>query len=298
METTDLGRTGLRVSRLGIGLAELGGLQGEAGAEQASLVLNAALDSGINFLDTSSCYRSSEEHVGNSVAHRRDEYVLATKCGHPVGGSGGREWSAETIAHNIDTSLRRMKVEYVDLLQLHSCELEVLQRGEAVEALERARDAGKTRFIGYSGDEDAAAWAVDSGRFDTLQTSFSLVDQHARTRLLEPAEAAGMGVIIKRPIGNAVWGSEGSRRPAAYVERARAMAAMGPLPGAHDPILLAMGFLFAHPQVDTAIVGTTSQSHLRSNIEMLERGVAIAPEAVEELARRYMELDQDWLQLM
>ena len=300
MQTTNLGNTGMKVSRLGFGLFQLSTLDGPGGVEQAGRLVSAGLDSGINFLDTAACYGVSEELIGATVAHRREEYILATKCGHAVGEVTGRPWTAVTVEASIDRSLRRLKTDHLDIVQLHSCDLEVLERGEVVEALADAKRSGKTRFIGYSGDNEAARWAVESGKFDTLQTSLNLVDQHARTKLLEPAEAGGMGIIIKRPIGNAAWGKDRvSKSPAEYFDRAQAMVSMGPVPGApEDPILLALGFVFAHDEVDTAIVGTASLPHLRSNIEVVERRLPIAAEAVEELRRRFDQLGERWLQRM
>jgi len=300
METTVLGKTGLEVSRLGAGLVKVGYLSGPDRTKQAARLLNATLDGGINFLDTAACYGDSEEMIGTTIAHRRDEYVLATKCGHVVGGATGRSWSAETIEESIERSLRRMKTDYLDIVQLHSCRMDVLEKGEAADALVKAKEAGKTRFIGYSGDNVEALWAVNSGLFDTLQTSLNIIDQHARAGLLGPAEEKGMGVIIKRPIGNAVWGARQRPpdTPQDYLARAREMALMGPIAGApDDPVLLAMGFVFAHPEVDTAIVGTGSLSHLRSNIEMMGQGVAIPQSVVEELYRRFDMLGERWLQM-
>ena len=197
MQMTPLGETGLSVSRLGAGLARIGVELTMNDIKEAELVLNAALDEGINFLDTAACYDISEELVGHTVAHRRDEYILATKCGHVTGGASGTEWSTQTIQDSIDRSLERMKTDHLDIVQLHSCELDILERGEVVEALLNAKQSGKTRFVGYSGDNEAALWAVESGFFDTLQTSFNVVDQHARSKLFVPAKSKGMGIIIK-----------------------------------------------------------------------------------------------------
>ena len=97
MEMRTLGHTDLRVSRLGVGLSEIGYELTLADEPEAARVLNAALDGGIRFLDTSACYGVSEELIGRTVAHRRDEFILATKCGHASGGYAGREWTAETI---------------------------------------------------------------------------------------------------------------------------------------------------------------------------------------------------------
>ena len=300
MESTTLGNTGLEVSRLGLGLAEIGSLSLNDLAQAAS-VLNQALDNGITFLDTAACYGSSEELVGNAVAHRRDEYVLATKCGHVSGEYEGQPWTADTVRDSIDRSLVRLKTDHLDLVQLHSCDMDTLKRGDATEALLRAKEAGKTRFVGYSGDNEEARWAVESGLFDTLQTSFNLVDQHARSKgLLDLAEERGMGVIAKRPIANGVWDTVASSRPYTddYFKRARVLAGMGRIKGAPgDGVLLALGFVLAHPSIGTAIVGTSNPDHLLTNIQSVESGITLRPDALEELYRRFDLVGGNWLQL-
>lgn len=298
METRTLGKTGLTISRLGVGLAEIG--QNRLSVEEAGRVLNLALDSGITFLDTAACYDISEELIGQTVSNRRDEYVLATKCGHVTGGYQGDAWTAQTVTDSIDRSLKRLQTDYLDLVQLHSCDVDVLARGDVIEALQAAQRAGKTRFIGYSGDNDAAAWAVESGYFDALQTSFNLADQRARKNLFGPAQEKNMGIIVKRPIANGAWGAEKS--PSGYADgyfaRAQEMEKAGPLPEAPDNrILLALGFTFAHSEVDTAIVGTRNPDHMRSNIHMVESQLPISQAAVNTLHQRFDELDTDWKQL-
>ena len=310
METTILGRTGMKVSRLGIGLAEIGVQNMEEIADVGHL-LNSALDSGINFLDTAACYGISEELIGRTVAHRRNEYYLATKCGHSTDPDTGRvissseSWTAEIIEASIDRSLKRMNVDHLDLVQLHSCSLDVLKQGEVIEAIVKAKDKGKTRFIGYSGDNEAAIFAINTDLFDTLQTSFNLVEQHAKSKLFEIAVAHKMGVIAKRPIANGAWGSKGS--PVVnfksgyadeYFRRAQLMMEGGPIPDAPaDRIELALGFVLAHSVVHTAIVGTTNLSHLQSNIAMVESQNFLSENALNELYRRFNELGEDWYQL-
>ena len=172
MEMTTLGRTGLKVSRLGAGLAGIGLRLSRAEVDKAGRVLNTFLDNGINFLDAAECYGIAHEAIGRYVSHRRDEFVLATKVGHNPNGFYlliGRPWSAKTIEITLDQILKTLGTDHVDILQLHSPNMLVLERGEAIEAIEKAKKAGKTRFIGYSGDNAEALWAVNSGRFDTLQ---------------------------------------------------------------------------------------------------------------------------------
>ena len=157
----------------------------------------------------------------------------------------------------------------------------------------------KPRFIGYSGDNEAGRWAVDSGLFDTLQTSFNLVEQHARTKLFSQAKAQEMGIIIKRPIANGAWGStkSPSEYAAEYFRRAQLMLEEGAIPESPDNrILLALGFTFAHPEVDTAIVGTQNPVHMKSNIDMVENQLPIALTAVEALHQRFDRLGQEWYQ--
>lgn len=300
MESATLGNTGLEVSRLGLGLAEIGELSLND-LPQAASVLNQALDNGITFLDTAACYGNSEELVGNAIAHRRNEYVLATKCGHVSGGYEGQDWTASTVRDSIDRSLVRLKTDHLDLVQLHSCDMDTLKRGDAIEAMHRAKEAGKTRFVGYSGDNEEARWAVESGLFDTLQTSFNLVDQQARSKgLLDLAEQRGMGVIAKRPIANGVWRALASSRPYTddYFKRARVLAGMGRIKGAPgDAVLLALGFVLAHPAITTAIVGTSNPDHLLANVRSVESGLSAQPNVLEELYRRFDLVGGDWLQL-
>lgn len=288
----------MQVTRLGFGLAEIG--SADLKDTHPTEVLNAALDAGINFLDTAACYGLSEELIGNAVSSRRDEYYLATKAGHLTGGYQGEEWSAQTIYDSIERSLRRLKTDRLDLVQLHSCSVDVLERGEAVEALQRAQQEGKTRYIGYSGDNEAAAWAVESGIFDTLQTSFNLVDQKARFSLLGKAKAQGVGVIIKRPIANSAWGADSSPSDYAadYFGRAQQMAAQTPLPGAPaDRMALALGFTLSHDEVDVAIVGTKTPKYMRSNVALVAQGISLKNETLTELYHRFEAAGRDWEQL-
>ena len=302
MEMTTLGRTGLQVSRLGVGLAEISQMEVSSGTDTVGRILNAALDAGINFLDTAECYGNSEELLGNTVSHRRSEFVLATKAGHVSTGLSGTPWTGQTVRENVDRSLKLLKTDYVDLVQLHAYDVDSPPPDDVVEALLEARDAGKTRFVGFSQENEEADWAIESGIFDTLQTTFSLLDQGARYGLFERAKAGGVGIIGKRPIANALWGKASAGEPGGYpgvgvllYERAKKMLEMGPLEGAPDDhIELALGFVLAHPEVHTAIVGTRNPAHMLSNVETVEKRLPISEGVVAELHRRYDRVGKDW----
>lgn len=307
MESRKLGKTGLLVSRLGVGLAAIGEEESLENIEKVAGVLNAALDGGLTFYDTAECYFDSEEMVGRAISHRRDEFVLATKCGHGDGGLDSEDWSYGAIEASIDRSLKRLRTDWLDLVQLHSCGLDVLERGECIRALQDAKQKGKTRFIGYSGDNEAAMWAVESDHFDTLQTSFSLADQGPRHAMFIEAKRRDMGVIAKRPIANGAWGTKTSPSENLkyqkwyadeYFKRCQSIAAEGPISGdPGDGVLFALGFVFAQEEVDTAIVGTRNPDHMRANIERLKL-LPLPYEAVEELRRRWDRLDSGWTQEM
>ena len=309
MEKRILGKTGIEVTRLGVGLAAIGEEESLETIDKVERVLSTALDSGITFFDTAECYFDSEEMVGRTISHRRSEFTLATKCGHSKPGiipqgQVDEDWSVDAITESVDRSLIRLRTDYVDLLQLHSCGVAELESGEPIEALVRAREAGKTRFIGFSGDNEAAAWAVDSGIFDTLQTSFNVADQRPRRGLLATAREQDMGVIAKRPIANRAWGQPHSPTRGfkfdpnyadVYWSRTQEMAALGPLADMPENLIeLALGFVYAHKEVDVAIVGTRNPEHMTSNIAMVNGGVSIPESTLSDLCSRWDRLDTDW----
>jgi aryl-alcohol dehydrogenase-like predicted oxidoreductase len=193
-----------------------------------------------------------------------------------------------------------MRTDYLDLIQFHSASVEDLEREELIQVLLDACQAGKTRFIGYSGDNEAARWAVESGLFDTLQTSFNLVDQQARYQLFDRVREQGMGLIIKRPLVNGAWGAaqSPSAYAAEYFRRGQAMAELGPLPARPEHrIWLALAFVLAQPEVDTAIVGTGNPAHMQANLNWVETEPVLAPALVAELQSRFDRLGVNWPQL-
>lgn len=176
MEKRLYGKTGMQVSVLGFGGAEIG--FSSASTEDVDKLLGSALDAGLNVIDTAECYNVSEELIGKTVSHRRDDYYLFTKCGH-ASGFDLPDWDPKMLELSIDRSLKRLNTDYIDVIHLHSCSEELLRRGEVIEVLQRAKEQGKTRFIGYSGDHKAAQYAVQSGLFDSLETSINIADQEA-----------------------------------------------------------------------------------------------------------------------
>jgi aryl-alcohol dehydrogenase-like predicted oxidoreductase len=295
MEKRQLGRTDMRVSVLGFGGAEIG--FEKAAPETVARLLNDALDAGLNVIDTAECYVNSEELIGDAVAGRRKDFWLFTKCGHPEDISQ-EDWRPESLLASIERSLRRLRTDRVDLVQLHSCSDEELRRGQVIAALEEARRRGWTRYIGYSGDGGAARYAVECGRFDTLQTSVSIADQEALELTLALARQRGMGVIAKRPLANAVW--RNSQRPDnayyhAYWDRIRRLDYDFLKPGGKEAVAVALRFTLSVPGVHTAIVGTTKPGRWRENAALLEAG-PLPAEQFDQIRRRWREVaDATWV---
>jgi aryl-alcohol dehydrogenase-like predicted oxidoreductase len=289
IERRRLGRTDMVASVLGFGGAEIGY---QAVAERTvARLLDGALDAGLNVIDTAECYEDSEGLIGRAVGARRGEFYLFTKCGHAAGWSRP-DWRPASILAGLERSLRRLGTDRVDLLQLHSCSLAELRRGDVIGALERAREQGKTRYIGYSGDGEAARFAVECGRFDTLQTSVSLADQEAIDLTLPAARARGMGVIAKRPLANVAW--RYARKPAepyhqAYWTRLRALD-YGVLKGdAEAAVGAALRFTLSVPGLHTAIVGTTRPDRWRQNATLLAAG-SLPPREFEAIRARWRDV--------
>lgn len=290
MDTLSFGATGLPATPVGFGGAPFG-LLGVPEADSDRL-LDALLDLGVALVDTAASYADSEAAIGRAIGARRDQYTLVSKCGQQVGDETAEAWSAELIANSVDRSLRRLRTDHIDVMLLHSCALEILQRGEALEALRRARAAGKIRFLGYSGDNEAAVWAAEQPDVAVIETSINIADQHNIDGALAVARRRNLGVLAKRPIANAAW-KQPEQQPGFYRNYStiyhQRLARMGlsleelGYDGDRAPDEawpeLALRFTLSQPGVHTAIVGTTNPRHVAANIAAADKGPLPAAQA-------------------
>jgi aryl-alcohol dehydrogenase-like predicted oxidoreductase len=295
METRQFGKTDMRVSVLGFGGAEIGYEQ--ATPDAVARLLGDALDAGLNVIDTAECYYTSEELIGNAVAGRRKEFYLFTKCGHPDSPGVG-DWRPDSLLRSIERSLKRLQTDRVDLVQLHSCSEAELRQGDVIAALQRAREKGYTRYIGYSGDGSAAKYAIESGAFDTLQTSVNIADQEAIELTLPLARARQMGVIAKRPIANAAWRYASRPENAyhqTYWDRSQALQYEFLKGAMAAAVAVALRFTLSVPGVHTAIVGTKKPGRWRENAALLT-GRPLPKEQFEAIRARWREVaDTTWV---
>jgi len=299
IEKRPLGRTGESVTILGYGAMELRGEpRGPAiSDEDAGRLLNAVLDGGINLIDTSIDYGRSEELIGTHLAGRRDEYFLASKCGCPLDPPPGtappypHDFSRANIRAGIEQSLRRLRTDHLDLLQVHSTpSRSTLEADEVVETLEQLRDEGKVRFIGMSGTLPNLPDHLAMGVFDVFQIPYSLI-QREHEELITEAARAGAGTLIR---GGAARGApseekDWDRFPIGMAEgEARRRwddSGVESLLDGMDRMELVLRFTLSHPDLSSTIVGTANPEHLASNLAVAEKG-PLPADLYEEAKRR------------
>ncbi|TWD84714.1 aryl-alcohol dehydrogenase-like predicted oxidoreductase [Kribbella amoyensis] len=298
MQYRTLGRTGVQVSTLALGAMNFGAI-GRTGQEEATAIVDAALEAGINVIDTADMYGAgeSEQLVGKAIAGRRDDLVLATKATMPMGEERNHRGSSRRwLVTELDNSLDRLGVDHVDLYQIHRWDPATSDE-ETLSALTDLQRAGKIRYFGSSTFPAyrivQAQWAAREHhltRYVTEQPSYSILQRGIESHVLPVTEEYGMGVLAWSPLASG-WLSGAIRagreistsRSAILPERfdlgiganqAR-MAAVEQLAEVAEEagltlIQLALGFVTAHPGVTSAIIGPRTLDHLHSQVAAAE----------------------------
>ena len=276
-----LGRTGLDVTTLGYGSMEMRGVPRgrDVTEEQSERILNAVLDAGINFIDTSIDYGLAEGRIGKYISHRRSEYFLASKCGcltgslldeyppAPAGTSQPHIYTPENIVRGVEQSLQRMKTDYLDLVQFHGSPSKAqLEEHGGLQALQDLKRQGKVRFIGISGTIPNLAEQIRMGVFDAFQIPYSALERQHEA-LIEEASRAGAGIIVR---GGAARGGPGKEQGASWETWQRVN--IDDLLDGMTRMEFIVRFTYSHPDLDTTIVGTINPDHLQDNIKSLLAG--------------------------
>ena len=294
MQYRTLGRTGVQVSSLALGAMNFGAI-GRTTQDEATAIVDAALAAGINLIDTADMYGTgqSEEMVGRAIAGRRDDIVLATKAGLPIGDERNHRGSSRRwLVTELDHSLRRLGVDHVDLYQIHRWDPATGDE-ETLSALTDLQRAGKIRYFGSSTFPAhrivQAQWAAREnhlGRYVTEQPSYSILQRGIESHVLPVTEEYGLGVLAWSPLASG-WLSGAIREgrdvttnrstvmpqrfdPAVPANRARLDAVERLVEIADQAgltlIQLALGFVTAHPAVTSAIIGPRTLDHLHSHL--------------------------------
>jgi aryl-alcohol dehydrogenase-like predicted oxidoreductase len=294
MQYRVLGQTGVRVSSLALGAMNFGSM-GRTTQDDATGIVHAALDAGVNLIDTADIYSNgeSEEMVGKAIAGRRDDLVLATKAALPMGDErnhlgGSRRW----LVRELDSSLRRLDVDHVDLYQIHRWDPSVSDE-ETLSALTDLQRAGKIRYFGSSTFPAyrivQAQWAsreLHLGRYVTEQPNYSILQRGVETHVLPVTEEYGMGVLVWGPLASG-WlsgairagqetrtnraGLMAQRFDASHPANRAKLDAVESLVKLADEagltlIQLGLGFVTAHPGVTSALIGPRTLDHLHSQL--------------------------------
>ena len=292
-----LGRTGLEVSTLGYGAMELRGAPTgpDLSADDAATLLNELLDAGVNFIDTSIDYGRSEDVIGDLIAHRRDEYVLASKCGCVPGAPQGSDHvhTAENIRNGVEASLRRMKTDHLDLVQFHrSLHADEFDAEGALSELITLQSEGKVRFLGVSAVLPTLDEQIDMGVFDAFQIPYSAL-QRDHEDVITRASVAGMGIIIRGGVARGAPDDWDGRHY--YMVSNDVMrnwwddANLDELLDGMSRIDFMLRFTLSHPDLDTTIVGTANLDHLRANLDAAAKG-PLPDDVLAETKRRLDEV--------
>lgn len=293
-----LGETGLEATRLGYGSM---GLRGPntwgvrvVDDEQSDSFLNLVLDSGINFIDTAPAYGVAEERIGRAISHRREEFYIATKCGcdyvqHEDCLELKFTMKPEVVKRDIETSLRRMKTDYIDLLQFHGGDAETLEREGLIDVVQNFKAQGLIRHIGISskGKELGELLAMDV--FEVFQVPYSC---------LAPQEESTMSVIADTGAGIIVRGGVAHGGPDAEIERPllNQIWEESKLDELVPPENTKAQFILRHtlsnPHAGTIIVGTCNPDHMKENIAAVESG-PLSESLTQEVNRRVKEFNSE-----
>jgi len=292
LPTRTLGKTGLEVTTLGYGAMELRGAPQSQPItpEHAGAILNSALDSGINYIDTSRDYGKCEEFIGQYISHRRSEFYLATKCGcvldvspHPGPGVPFPHlYTPENIIRGVNDSLTRMKTDYIDVLQFHGDpSKELLEEQGAIEAILDIKKAGKARFIGISSTLPRIGALIELGVFDVFQIPYSILDRDHESAI-EQAIEAGAGTIIR---GGAAKGALEGRREGGAALDLWNQAQLDDLLDDMTRVEFMLRFNTGQSNLHTTIVATTNLEHMQNNVNAGAKG-SLAADVITEAKRR------------
>lgn len=292
MEYRQLGDSGLTVSVVGLGCNNFGR---RLDADRTAAVVNAAVDAGITLFDTADIYRGehgfSEELLGKALGSRRDEVVIATKFGGDMGGVNGPDWgvrgSRRYIRKAVESSLRRLGTDWIDLYQLHFPD-PVTPIEETLAALSELVAEGKVRYLGSS---QFAAWQVVDAdwtarsngyeHFISAQNQYSLLERDVEDELVPACEHLGLGFLPFFPLASGLLSGkykrgtsapEGTRLATQPERLARAdfdkIEALETFAAERDLTMIdvAIGGLAAQPAVASVIAGATTPEQIAQNV--------------------------------
>lgn len=288
MEQRRYGNSDLMLPVLGFGAGLIG--DGAMDENYAGFFLNQIVDRGVTFIDTARGYGLSEERIGRHLSWRRNDFLLSTKIGYGI--AGYQDWTYDCIIAGVRQALQLMRTDHLDIVHLHSCPQETLERGEVIDALERTVREGMVRVAAYSGENESLLYAFASKRFGGLMSSVNVFDQRSIDAVVAPSAANGLGYIAKRPIGNAPWRFAEQPHGNYCEEYWKRMKTMK-LEFGEEWLSVALRFAAFTTGITSSIVGTTNLEHLQRNIDIVQRG-PLPDDLVQTLRHAFSTHDHQW----
>ncbi|MGD2034749.1 MAG: aldo/keto reductase [Bacteroidales bacterium] len=216
MEYRTLGKTGYEISALSLGTWQVGGKWGEPfNNNVADRILNDAIDSGINFIDTADVYNEgeSEKAVGRLIKSRPERIYVATKCGRQLDPHVSEAYQPDVLIKFVEDSLKRLQLETLDLIQLHCPPAEVYYRPEIFEVFENLKKEGKIRNLGVSVEKvEEALKAIEYPNVTTVQIIFNMFRQRPAELFFKEAKKRNIGIIVRVPLASGLLTGTFSRR--------------------------------------------------------------------------------------
>jgi len=283
MRYRTLGRTGLKVSEISFGAVEIGLAYGipvegkieKPSEQEAHDVLHAALDMGVNFVDTARAYGDSEEIIGRGLKGRRGEYILATKTLHY--GDKGLSVAEQKAAvrDSIESSLRALQTDVIDVMQVHNITAEVAARGDVLEVLQQAQNAGKVRFLGGSvyGVDDPLA-VIQDGHYDVVQVAYNMLDHRLDGQVLPLAAQKGVAITTRSVLLKGALTPRYLYLADSLAELKAAIGKMEQLVAGECELLpeAAFRYVLSNPAVSSALVGTSKVKNLQRSADYAAKG--------------------------
>lgn len=277
-----LGKTGLSVSRLGLGTAEIGfayglGTPSLPSEEEAIKLLKTAVELGVTFFDTANYYGLAEERIGKSGILKDPRVVVCTKCAKFLedGGILTPAQMEKNILMQVEGSLRTLKIESLSLLLLHGPSAEQIEEGVLEEIIGKLKSDGKVRFSGAStrGEEPPLAlmkhdWA------NAIQVAYSIGDQRMAPRIFPKAVEHGVGVINRSVYLKGVFAGKESHLPLSLTQLRHAVTRAEEIASDGGMTLpeLALRFTLSEPAIAVSLIGTSSINHLKAACAAIEKG--------------------------
>ena len=284
MNYRKLGRTGLDVSEISFGAVEIGVAYGipvdgkveKPSEKEAHELLHAALDMGINYVDTARGYGESEEIIGRALKGRRSEYILASKAFH-FGDKGlSADEQKKAVRESLETSLRMLQTDVIDVFQIHNITKEVVERGDVLQVLQDAQQAGKVRFIGgtvYGVDDPLAI--VEDGHWDVIQVAYNMLDRRLEPKVLPLAAEKGVAVTVRSVLLKGALTPRYASLPDSLLELRTAAEQLDQIvQGECDSMAeAAFRYVLANPHVSSALVGTGKLRNLHRSADYASKGM-------------------------